>query len=200
MFSKISIKNIKVILAYLLISMSLYMTVYTNVKQIEDNDGENTLNVYSDDAAHSDSSLDMIEDVIVDDVVVDIDSSQETSSDVEMEIFLTQKELDLINVVVQAEANNQDETGKRLVIDVIFNRLNHEKFPNTIKKVIYSKGAFSVVPHAIKKYKPLPEIEKLIIEEYARRTDGEVLYFKSGSYHNFGTPLFKHQDHYFSKN
>ena len=47
--------------------------------------------------------------------------------------------------LVQAEAGNQPLTGMRFVVDVVLNRVDDERFPNTIEGVIYQKGQFSVI-------------------------------------------------------
>lgn len=101
---------------------------------------------------------------------------------------------------VMAEAGDQDELGKRLVIDVILNRMDNEYFPNNIYSVIDEENQFEVVSNGmINNVIPTEDIYLLISEELESRTNTEVLYFKTGYYHSFATPLFKHQDHYFSK-
>lgn len=101
---------------------------------------------------------------------------------------------------VLAEAGNQDELGKRLVIDVILNRVDNTAFPNTINEVINQSGQFNVVKSgAINKQVPDDHIYTLIEEEINNRTDYEVLYFKTLGYHSFAEPVTEHQDHYFSK-
>ena len=101
---------------------------------------------------------------------------------------------------VLAEAGNQDELGKRLVIDVILNRVDNTAFPNTINEVINQSGQFNVVESgAINKQVPDEYIYSLIEEELNDRTDSEVLYFKTLGYHYFAEPVLEYQDHYFSK-
>ena len=53
--------------------------------------------------------------------------------------YLVTSEMALIAQLVQAEAGNQDLKGKRLVADVVLNRVDSEKFPNTIEEVIFQK-------------------------------------------------------------
>lgn len=47
--------------------------------------------------------------------------------------------------IVQAEAENQGDIGKILVANVIINRVNSSKFPNTITGVIFESGQFAPV-------------------------------------------------------
>lgn len=108
--------------------------------------------------------------------------------------------IDYFAKCVMAEAGNQDEVGKRLVIDVIINRINNENFPNTVEDVINQPNQFEVVSTGkINEVIPTNDIYTLIQEEMKNRTNDEVLYFRTEHYHTFGTPLFQHQDHYFSR-
>ena len=52
-------------------------------------------------------------------------------------------DIDLIAACVEAEAGNQDLTGKRLVADVILNRVDSEDFPDTIEGVISQPRHFA---------------------------------------------------------
>ena len=99
----------------------------------------------------------------------------------------------LISRVVQKEALNQSEMVQRLVADVILNRVESPNFPNTVQEVINQPGQFH-----IDKNQPSKEVYVLVMDELYFRTNKDVLYFKTKSYHKFGTPLFKEDDHYFS--
>lgn len=54
--------------------------------------------------------------------------------------YLVTAEMAMLAQLVQAEAGNQDLTGKRLVADVVLNRVESEQFPNTIREVIFQKN------------------------------------------------------------
>lgn len=47
--------------------------------------------------------------------------------------------------IVEAEAGDQDIRGRRLVANVILNRVKSKKFPNTVKGVVFSPRQFSPV-------------------------------------------------------
>ena len=47
--------------------------------------------------------------------------------------------------IVEAEASGEDIIGKIMVANVILNRVEHERFPDTIYNVVYAKGQFSPV-------------------------------------------------------
>lgn len=60
------------------------------------------------------------------------------------EVDYTQDELKLLACLVHAEAGNQSYKGKLAVANVVLNRVKSRKYPNSIKKVIYQSGQFSV--------------------------------------------------------
>lgn len=98
-----------------------------------------------------------------------------------------------------AEAGNQTVLGKRLVIDTVLNRVEHEKFPNTIREVIDQTNQFSPVSSgSIYRYSATDEIISLIHEEIERRTEPDVIFFRAGEYGPYGVPMYKVGGHYFS--
>ena len=106
----------------------------------------------------------------------------------------TDEEITSIADVVYTESNNQSEMGKRLVIDVILNRVDNETFPNTVQEVLSQKGQFSKYSYG----QPLDDIIVLVKEEIDERTNEDVLFFKKNGYHSFGEPILKEGAHYFS--
>ena len=52
---------------------------------------------------------------------------------------LTEKELEVLLRIVEAEAGCEDEEGKLLVANVILNRLNSPKFPDSITEVVFQR-------------------------------------------------------------
>lgn len=49
---------------------------------------------------------------------------------------LSEEDLNLLLRIVEAEAGNQDEEGKLLVANVVLNRVESEKFPDTVTEVV----------------------------------------------------------------
>ena len=45
--------------------------------------------------------------------------------------------------IVEAEAGGENLTGKIMVANVILNRVNSDRFPNTVTEVVYQKSQFS---------------------------------------------------------
>lgn len=108
-------------------------------------------------------------------------------------------ELEYLACCVEAEAGNQGMLGKRLVCDVILNRVDSADFPNTITEVINQDGQFSVVGNGlINRVSVSDETFNACKLELIERTDSEILYFTAGQYNPSGTPAYQHQDHYFS--
>lgn len=108
-------------------------------------------------------------------------------------------DLDLIAACVEAEAGNQDLTGKRLVADVILNRVDDKNFPNTVKGVISQPRHFATYWNgAMDKAEPTAETYKAVRMEIEERSYPGLLYFDSGDYLPYGTPWKKVGDHYFS--
>lgn len=50
---------------------------------------------------------------------------------------------ELIAAIIYCEAGNQSHTGKVAVGNVVMNRVNSSKFPNSISSVVYQRGQFS---------------------------------------------------------
>lgn len=108
-------------------------------------------------------------------------------------------EFDLLCKLVYAEARGESEYGQRLVVDVVLNRVDSDKFPNTIEEVIYEEDQFTPVSTGvIYSAEPSQELRVLVFKEMQARSNSEVIYFQTKAYHNCGTPLFPEGNHYFS--
>lgn len=117
----------------------------------------------------------------------------------EVNIPYTDAEIDLIALITMAEAEGEPEEGKRLVIDVILNRVDSPRFANSVNGVIYTKNAFECVWNGrINRCYVRDDIRQLVIEEMKSRTNSNIHYFRANHYHNFGTPVVNVGNHYFS--
>jgi hypothetical protein len=109
-------------------------------------------------------------------------------------------ELELLAACVEAEAGNQGLEGKRLVADVILNRVDSPDFPDTIEGVItqpyhfasYWNGSISTVSIS-------DETFEAVSMELEQRSNTELLFFTDYAYGEYGTPCLQVGDHYFSK-
>lgn len=111
-------------------------------------------------------------------------------------------DLELLACIVWAEAGNQDLYGKELVADVILNRVDDPRFPDTIKDVIFQSGQFSTVRNgALNKayYNVTQECFDAVVNELQSRNDSEALFFCANGYSLYGSPMYQYGDHYFSK-
>ena len=133
--------------------------------------------------------------------MVSNDISEETIKEIVKSTYdFTEEEITLIAKLTIAEAGNQSDYGKRLVIDTVLNRMDSPYFPDTVEGVIFQKYQFSPVWNGgIDKYVPDEHIIDLVKEEINDRTNSEVIFFTAGKYGPYGVPLFQVEDHYFSK-
>ena len=122
-----------------------------------------------------------------------------TEEDMECELY--DDSLELLAICVEAEAGNQDLKGKRLVVDVILNRVDSDRFPNDIESVITQVGQFSSYwdGHMDAVYEPSEETFEAVKMELEDRLDSEVLFFTEGRYNPYCEPMFKYGAHYFGR-
>jgi hypothetical protein len=114
---------------------------------------------------------------------------------------IRQADLQLLACLVEAEAGNQDFTGKRLVADVVLNRVADPDFPDTIPGVIYQPGQFSPVTNgalAEAYYTVSEESRRAVEAELTDQIDYTIRFFCSGGY-GCGVPEYRYGDHYFSR-
>lgn len=139
--------------------------------------------------------------VIVEEDIILVNDIIETEEITDEFIFnVSEEDIELLALVTMAEAEAECEEGKRLVIDTILNRVDSERFDNTISEVIYAQNQFTSMHNGrIEKCYVSDDIYQLVIEELQNRTNYEVLYFTADYYGAYGTPMFSIENHYFSK-
>lgn len=107
--------------------------------------------------------------------------------------------LELMALVVEAEAANQGYYGKQLVADVILNRVDSDEFPDSIAKVLLQPNAFSTIwDGAAFRAEPTQETYDAIAAELMHRCNEDVLYFTSEGYSEYGQAWERVGEHYFS--
>ena len=110
-------------------------------------------------------------------------------------------ELELLAAVVEAEARNQDMTGKRLVVDVVLNRVDSPLFPDTITEVLEQPGQFSTMWNgAVEEagwHMQEDDYTAVMMEVTGVRLDYDIYYFTAGEYNASCKPAYIHGDHYF---
>lgn len=121
-----------------------------------------------------------------------------TEEDLQEEMYYDS--LELLAMCVEAEAGNQSLYGKRLVVDVILNRVDDTtgNWPDTIAEVITQPYQFSSYWNgSIEKAIPTEETFEAVRMELEERTNTEVLFFTSEGWGDYGTHWKKIEDHYF---
>lgn len=119
----------------------------------------------------------------------------------ESELPITEDELELLARVVHAEAGNQDMVGKRLVVDVVLNRIDHPLFTSStnINSTIYAEGQFSTAKILFNTNNTPTESDyEAVKKELYERLDYDIVYFRTDYYHSCGVPAYIHGAHYFS--
>lgn len=109
-------------------------------------------------------------------------------------------ELQMLAILVMAEAGNQDFKGKRLVVDVVLNRVDDSRWPDTISEVINQKGQFSPMTDGgfeRAAQTVTQECFDAVSMELESRLDYQIHYFCAGGY-GYGERAYKYGDHYFS--
>lgn len=134
--------------------------------------------------------------------------SQENEIVTSSGIELSREDYNQLLHIVEAEAGNQDDIGKILVANVIFNRVLSDDFPDNVTDVIYeySNGVYQFEPVLNGKIDTV-DVTESTVECVNRAISGEnysedALYFtmKTACDSWFNTSLsllFVHGDHYF---
>lgn len=127
------------------------------------------------------------------------DGYEMTQEELEEEMYYDS--LELLAVCVEAEAGNQDLLGKRLVVDVVLNRVDDPDWPDNITDVITQPYQFSSYWDGgmDRVWEPSEETFQAVIMELEKRTYTDIYYFTAGRYSEYGTPWKKIGDHYFSR-
>ncbi len=108
--------------------------------------------------------------------------------------------LDMLARCVEAEAGNQGLEGKRLVADVILNRVRDSGFPDSVQEVITQEYHFSVYwAGAMDRVTISEETWQVVKMELKEVGYPGVFYFREGDWPFYGTPWRKVGDHYLSK-
>lgn len=121
------------------------------------------------------------------------------------EILLNKKEKAMMKRIAMAEAEDEDLMGKILVMNVVWNRVQSDEFPNSINKVIFQKKQFSPVSNG-RYYDVTPNEDcQTALKMFQNGVDKSrgALYFESKSpstWHSDNLKkLFQHGRHIFYK-
>ena len=130
----------------------------------------------------------------------DAPESTETAPAVYEAISVSEEDAKLLEAILWAEANNQCFEGQKAVIEVIFNRVLSDEWPDTIYDVLSQKGQFATWKYR-NKVKPT-EVQSDVISEVLRETETvlpsmEYVYFDTKGVN--GKKHIRIQDHVFGR-
>ena len=142
--------------------------------------------------------IDVQELGIPEEIQMEIDEPEEQTDESEAEMELD--ELELLSICVEAEAGNQELKGKRLVVDVILNRVDDPDFPDTIEGVISQPYQFSSYWDGgmDRVTEPSEETIRAVQMELEERGWPGVIYFTAEQWPEYGTPWKQVGDHFFN--
>lgn len=128
-----------------------------------------------------------------------VESYEMTEEEIEEENYYDS--LEILAQCVQAEAGNQNLEGRRLVVDVILNRVDSPLFPDNIEDVIYAEKQFSCILDGgfDKAGWNMDDLSFQAVEMEVfgnNRLNSNVLYFSRAKVN--GRNFFKEGDHWFS--
>ena len=127
------------------------------------------------------------------------DPTGEPAADQDMQINITDTDLDLMARCVQAEAGNQSLEGKTAAAEAMRNRMRRPEWPDTMREVISQDGQFSVwATGAIWSAEPDDETLKAVQEALSGSTTipEDYVYFNTSP---IGSDCIKIGDHYFGR-
>ena len=115
-------------------------------------------------------------------------------------IYISESDIALIERCVMSESGNQSCRAQEAVATVILNRWQDPDFPDTITGVINAEGQFSTADNGAPTMQVKLAVRNAIIyyNTYCQDMPKEILYFRSGHYHDFGIPYINIDDLYFS--
>lgn len=128
--------------------------------------------------------------------VVEQASTEETS----YRITLNKEEKDLLCRTVYCEAGNQSIETQEMVALTILNRLESDKFPDTLHDVIYQKNQYEVTTWSgFENYGWTEQVEQAVENALIEnRHSLDMYYFRNGYYHSFGVQYMQSGDLYFN--
>lgn len=119
------------------------------------------------------------------------------------------KELRCLSDMAYVEARAGGYSGIKDVVDVMFNRVKHHKFPSTICSNLYMKGQYPWVKQGMpnRNTKSYKKVSVIVEEIYVKKKIGILkdgtngaLYFNNKKFSNKKLKfLFKREGHYFYK-
>lgn len=98
----------------------------------------------------------------------------------DISIELTEEEIEIFERIVEAEVTTNNYEGKLAVANVILNRIECDRFPNTMKEVVFAKRQFSPISDGRYYKVKVTELTKQVVEDALsgyRMVERDVYYF-----------------------
>jgi len=98
----------------------------------------------------------------------------------DISIELTEEEIEIFERIVEAEVSTNNYEGKLAVANVILNRIESERFPDTMKEVVFAKRQFSPIGDGRYYKVKVTELTKQVIQDALagyRMVERDVYYF-----------------------
>lgn len=121
----------------------------------------------------------------------------ETTEDVKTQRFYpTLEEFELMARVVMSEAGGEDFECQLAVAQTIINRIESDKFPNSVSEVIYQPNQYSVANNGEPTDSVMEAVQTACEDLY---DPADMYYFRDGYYHEFARDYAKYGNMYFSR-
>lgn len=121
------------------------------------------------------------------------------------EIKLTQSELELLYTTVYCESGDQELEAQIMVAQTILNRIISNKYPNTLRGVVYQRNSAGKPQFAVINWTDFEgrgwSEDTMAAVHYALAYKGypvDMLYFRDSYYHDFGQPYKQVGNMFFS--
>lgn len=150
---------------------------YIEIAKIEDNIGENIIEELEDNI---ETPVEVTRGVATSRSGLSAPREEAKIYYEEISIELTEEEMEIFERIVEAEVTTNNYEGKLAVANVILNRIESSKFPNTMKEVIFAKRQFSPVSDGRYYKVKVTDLTKEVIEDALngyRIVGRDALYF-----------------------
>lgn len=118
------------------------------------------------------------------------------------EICVSDEEYEILKRIVAAESQTQELEGRKAVVEVIFNRVLSEEFPDSVEGVLSQKGQFSTWRMRndswIEPEMAVEAIDAVMKDGCTVLPDTEYLFFSRGK-SRYAKDYIKIQDHWFGR-
>lgn len=108
---------------------------------------------------------------------------QKEACTIEEDNLYTEAERELLARVIMSEGSNLPYHGKLAIMGTIINRVNSDKFPNTIEEVIYQENQYSTSDNGTPTEECYTAIDDVI---YNGSFPPDMFYFRTDKPHSFG--------------